>query len=639
MEGAAHTEELRFHDPTGRPQEAGRSIRLRDMARRLPQLVRRSIALAWRVDRAAAAGLLACQTVSGVMQAVGLLAISGTLTALLAHGDVYNQLLAAWPSLLMLVAAAAARALLGVTVNWLSARLGPQMSREAQQMLLKTSTEVELAAYDAPGFNHSREAADRGAQAAQDLVNEGQDLIASAASFTAGATVLAGVHPILLPLLALAGLPQAIAQTSAARARYLAQLRTTGDQMLLNVLRWQAFDRSAADQIRAGTMSRFLLDRYRNITRRINTADRQAANAGARMSLLGSACGGLASAVVWGAVVWLLASGRITVGHAGTAVFALQAVGQALRGLVAGGARTMRTGLYMDDWSQFLEQAGGHRMRRGTQRPGPPKEIVLKDLVYRYEEAGSDAVLGVNLTLRRGEVVALVGYNGSGKSTLGKLVSGLYLPTTGSVAWDGTATDDIDPDSLWSHVALVPQDYARWPLSARENITLGQPAGSGDEAVHTACAASGADVVLTELRSGLDTVLARDWLGGQELSGGQWQRIALTRAFHREAGLLILDEPTANLDPLGEHRIFQSLRRLAKTRAVLLITHRLTNVAVADRIVVLDKGRIVQQGTFTELTEQPGHFQKLWSYQHTRETTHPSTAPTSELHSQNAERT
>ncbi len=613
------SEELQFVDRTGSRERAGRQIRLVDMARRLPQLVRRSIALAWSIDRWAALGLLICQAGSGAMQALGLLAVSGTIGALLSGGDIYGRLLGAWSSLVLLAVAAAVRALLGISVAWLSSRLGPQMSREAELRLLEAVTEVELSAYDAPGFTHRKEAADRGAEIVQDLVSDGQDLIASLASLVAGASVLTALHPALLPLLVLASFPQALAQIGAARVRYLARLRASGDYRLLSILRWHVCDRYAADQIRAGTMAGFLIGRYRHITERINRADRQAANTGARMSVLGAVCGGLASSAVWAAVVWLLATGRMSVGHAGTAVFALQTVGTALRGLVVGGARIMRTGLYMDDWSEFLKEAGGYRMRRGSGDPAPPREIRVRDLVFRYEEAANDALRGVCLTLRRGEVVALVGYNGSGKTTLAKLLSGLYLPATGSVTWDGVPTADLDPHAMWSQVALVPQDYARWPLTARENITLGRPTAGGDADIHAACARSGADEVVTELRSGLDTVLARDWLGGQELSGGQWQRIALTRAFHRPAGLLVLDEPTSALDPLGEHRIFAGLREVAATRAVVLITHRLTNVAVADRIVVLDKGSVVQEGTFPELVAQPGLFRDLWAYQHTRE--------------------
>ncbi|MCZ1013767.1 ATP-binding cassette domain-containing protein [Streptomyces albulus] len=619
--GAATSgEELQYVDRTGSRERAARQIRLVDMARRLPQLVRRSVALAWRTDRAAALGLLVCQVASGALQALGLLAVSGTITALLTGGDIYGRLLGAWPSVVLLAVAAGVRAALGIVVVWLSSRLGPQMSREAELRLLRAVTEVELTAYDAPGFTHRKEAADRGAEIAQDLVGEGQDLIASLASLAAGAGVLTALHPALLPLLALASLPQAVAQVGAARVRYLARLRAGGDYRLLSILRWHVCDRYAADQVRAGTMADFLIGRYRQITERINRADRRAADTGARMSAAGAVCGGLASTAVWAAVVWLLATGGMTVGHAGTAVFALQTVGTALRGLVAGGARIMRTGLYMDDWSEFLAEAGGFRMRRGDAVPAAPQEIRVQDLVFRYEEAAQDALRGVSFTLRRGEVIALVGYNGSGKTTLAKLLSGLYLPTTGTVTWDGVPTGDLDPQAMWAQVALVPQDYARWPLTARENITLGRPTEGGDADVRDACARSGADEVIAELRAGLDTVLARDWLGGQELSGGQWQRIALTRAFHRRAGLLVLDEPTSALDPLGEHRIFAGLRESAATRAVVLITHRLTNVAVADRILVLDKGRVVQHGTFPELVAEPGLFRDLWAYQHTRET-------------------
>lgn len=606
---------LRYVDVTGSREAAGRSIRLVDMARRLPQLVRRSLQLAWRVDRAATVGLLACQSVSGVLQAMGLLAIGGTLTALLAHGDVLHRLMQAWPSLVLLAGAAGARALLAITVNWLSSRLGPLMKREAEQMLLDGCTGVELCAYDEPDFNRDREAADRGAQVTGDLINEGQDLIAQAASFLAGAVVLAGVHPVLLPLLVAASLPQALSQVSAARVRYLANLRSNGDNRMLAVLRWHIYTKDAADQIRAGTMAPFLSGRYRDTVARINREDRTAADKGARMSLVGAVCGGLGSAIVWAAVVGLLASGRISVGHAGTAVFALQTVGQSVRGLVSVGSRAVRTGLYMDDWTGFLDKAGGFRMRRGARRPGPPRTIEIRSLSHRYSGKDRDALSEVSLTLRRGEVTALVGFNGSGKSTLSKLVSGLYLPTRGQVLWDGLPTAEADPQALWQQVALVPQDYARWPLTARENITLGQPSARGDTAVHDACGAAGADEVVARLGSGLDTLLAREWLNGEELSGGQWQRIALARAFFRPAGLLVLDEPTANLDPRAEHRLFQRLRGLARERVVLLVTHRITNLAVADRIVVLDEGRVVQDGTYPELAARPGLFQELLSYQ------------------------
>jgi ATP-binding cassette subfamily B protein len=340
------------------------------------------------------------------------------------------------------------------------------------------------------------------------------------------------------------------------------------------------------------------------------------------MSLLGSIGGGMALVVVWSAVVWLLATGRVSVALAGTAVFALRSANASVQGLVSVGARMFRTGMYLDDWTKFLDEAGGYQMRRGQAAPKDPQEICVASLVYRYEGAERNALDGLDITIRRGEVLALVGENGSGKTTLTKLLTGLYLPTSGTIEWDGVDTREMDPVALWRRVAMVPQEFAHWPLSAKENVTQGHSAGA-ETALWAALEASGADEVVNRLRSGLRTLLAREWVGGEELSGGQWQRIALARAFYPPAGLLVLDEPTSALDPRAEHRIFAGLRQLAASRAVVLVTHRLTNVTVADRIVVLDRGRIVQEGTFSRLAEEPGLFRELWRLQNDRTTATP----------------
>ncbi|MFB7475199.1 ABC transporter ATP-binding protein [Kitasatospora sp. NPDC056184] len=603
----------------------------RQMVARLPRLTARSVALAWRVDRPAVLGLLACQVVSGVAEATGLLAMAGTIGALFSSGQVVDRLLDAWVPVLALVAAAGLHAVLGIATNWLSSRLVPAAQQEAEVLFLEAALDVELSAYDSPGFRDRKDAAERGAEWAGDLFATGQNLIASAATTAAGALVLASFHPLLLPLLILAGLPQAWAQIHAARTARLAFTSTMSLSRMKYMLRWHLSARETADQIRTGTMTPFLMRRYRKVATGLYESQRRAAALGARSALIGAAFGGLGSGVVWAVLVWLLSTGRLSAAAGGAAAFALRSVASGTKGVANAGARMFRDGLYLQDWTDFLAEAGGYRIDRGRVVPEEVREVRVRNLTYRYDGADRDALSDVSLTVRRGEVVALVGENGSGKTTLSRLLAGLYLPTAGTVAWDGVDTRDLDPQLAWKHTAVVPQDFACWPFNARQNITQGQPVPGGDAAIRRACEASGADEVVDGLGRGLDTLLTRDWAGGEALSGGQWQRLALARAFYRPAPLLILDEPTSALDPRAEHRVFANLRDLAADRAVVLVTHRLANVSVADRIVVLEHGRVIQHGTFTELVARPGRLRELWELQNDRAAVPPQrTAPGTE---------
>ncbi|MFD9415340.1 ABC transporter ATP-binding protein [Streptomyces goshikiensis] len=616
--GKQADEEINFAWEGDSRWEAAKYITLRHMAGRLPHLMRRSLSIAWRVDRPSVVGLLACQVVSGIAATLGLFATTSTIAALISSGNISDRLWEAWPSVAVLAAAAGIRATLFITVTWLSSRIAPRVQQEFELMLLEAATGSELAAYDSPGFRDRWDNAERGAIVSKDIIEEGQDFLAALVSLMAGAVVLGVLHPLLIPFLLLASLPQGIAQVHSARVSYLASVKMVGHSRMIGVLRWHLADRHSADQIRAGTMAPFLLDKYRRLTHRVTDVHRQSVTEGARMAFLGALGGGLASAVVWGVLIALLATGHLTVAAAGTAVLALRTVTGSVQGVVRNAAMIFRTGMYMDDWSKFLEETGGHRLAVGDVVPGAPEEVRAEKLVYRYEGSEKNALDGIDFTVRTGEIVALVGENGSGKSTLSRLLTRLHLPTSGTVTWDGHPTTSLDPHAAWKHVSLVPQDFSCWPMTARDNITLGQPHSDDEKDIWEAAGAAGADEVVRELRSGMSTLLAREWLNGAELSGGQWQRVALARAFYRPAALLVLDEPTSALDPRAEHRIFANLRRAARDRAVVLVTHRLANVAVADRVVVLDHGRVVQEGTFEELSKTPGLFRELLELQNDR---------------------
>ncbi|TQF07172.1 ABC transporter ATP-binding protein [Kitasatospora acidiphila] len=589
------------------------------MARRLPQLVVRAFRLGWQIDRVSVAVLLGCQILSAVLGAAGLFATTGTIAAVFGPGKVGDKLTHAAPSIAVIAAAAALRSLLGIAIHAITVHLSPRISREASAAVLRATVATELTAYDRAGYADELEAADRGAEVAVDIIGEAQNLLSSVGSLVGAAGVLTVLHPLLLPLLVAAALPQGFASVYAARVQFLANRLASGDRRILLNLRWYIHQKNNADQVRSDTMGRFLLDKYDLIGRRLDGVTRRAALQGARVSVIGAAVSGLGTAVVWLVMLYLVSTGRMSLPHGGAAVIALGAVGSALRGIVGYGADLFRTGMYLDDWTSFLDKAGGFALQRGPAIAQRPERIELKDVSYSYPSSDRAALNGVSLHVETGEILALVGENGSGKTTVAKTIAGLYLPDSGAVLWDDQDTRDLDPHALWRQVAVVPQSYARWPLTARENITLGHAAPGGDEAALRAAAASGADEVIAKLRRGLGTLLAVEWMGGEELSGGQWQRIAIARAFYREGGLLVLDEPTAALDPRAEHKIFANLREVARDRAVVLVTHRLTNVAIADRIVVLEDGPVIQQGTFDQLVAQEGsRFRELWDLQNDR---------------------
>ncbi|MFD0328210.1 ATP-binding cassette domain-containing protein [Streptacidiphilus monticola] len=387
----------------------------------------------------------------------------------------------------------------------------------------------------------------------------------------------------------------------------------------MNFLRWFLVDKWQADQVRTDGIAPYLLAKYREHGNQVDAAEHAAVRRAARISVLGAATAGLASFVVWAALALLLSAGRIGIGSAGTAVFALRAASTSLQGIVGYGAQLYRNGLYLDHWSGFVREASAMRLNRGTAVPDRPTVVAARKVSFQYPASDGETLHDIDLEIRRGEIVALIGHNGSGKSTLMRLLSGLYLPTGGAVEWDGRDTRDLDPRAMWQHVAVVPQEYARWPLTARENIHLGRTRpDDGDEAVLRAAAASGADEVIAGLRNGLGTLLAREFFGGVALSSGQWQRLAVARGIYRQGGLLILDEPTSALDPQAEHTIFMGLRHSAATSATILVTHNLFNASIADRIVVLDAGRIAQEGTFAELSTTAGIFKHLLDLQNDR---------------------
>ena len=293
--------------------------------------------------------------------------------------------------------------------------------------------------------------------------------------------------------------------------------------------------------------------------------------------------------------------------------------------ITAATSKLIESGMFLDDYRDFVTLADAAAAAR-TETARAPRAAVRRDaphvaldgVTFTYPAAAAPAVREVSLEIRPGETVALVGGNGSGKTTLVKLLAGLYRPDRGRVLWHGEDAAAIPHEEIAEDMTVLFQDYLEYHLTALDNVAFGRAGRDGTlEDVVAAATQAGANEFLDRLPAGYGTRLGLEFHGGHELSGGQWQRLALARAFYRGGSFLILDEPTASLDPRAERALFEQMRRLAAQRSVLLISHRFSSVRSADRIYVLDDGRIVESGSHDELMAVDGLYAEMFTIQAT----------------------
>ena len=620
-EGTVGDDDTTTGDDTGGPvtwYDIYESPQGKRSLRRLPRLSREAVRLVWAAGRHELLVVLAIKAVNGIGLAVVLLLGKGVLDGVIAAGRSGAGAVEVLPRLLALTVVTAGLGFLSAIGREHREILAELASRYAQSQIIDVAGAVELEAYDSPAFHNRLVRAAGGGQFRPWQVVEGLTGLAGSLVGIVGITLaLLALQPWLVPLVLAAAAPLLIAAARGGELMFGFHHRMTEVERRRNYLYMLLSGKDAAKELRAFGLGDFLRERFDRLYDEHLVELRKVARQRLRVSLLGNLATTVGLAGIVAALLVLALNGRIGLAAAGAAAGAVFVLGERLMNAVFSAGMLYESSLFIEDFTSFLAMAPEvEARRRRDQAPTGFRRLRVEDVSFTYPSATTPAVTNVSMEIGAGEIVALVGENGSGKTTLAKLLCRLYLPHGGRVLWDGVDTATVDPDGLRRSVAVIFQDFLHYALPAAENIGMGRHQRIGDaEAVRGAALHAGADDFLAKLPEGYETVLGPEFEGGKELSVGQWQRVALARAFFRDAPFIILDEPTAALDARAEHELFESIRTLCRGRSVLLISHRFSSVRSADRIYVLDGGRVVESGSHDELMALGGRYADLFTLQ------------------------
>ncbi|HEY9625728.1 MAG TPA: ABC transporter ATP-binding protein [Coleofasciculaceae cyanobacterium] len=376
-----------------------------------------------------------------------------------------------------------------------------------------------------------------------------------------------------------------------------------------------------AKEIRLFSLQSILLDRWRGLFRTLFNKMQHIRREGAIAVMLWALVGGIGAALPYVYVVLGVLQGSYTLGDLALYTGIILQLRQSLYILISNTGEIYDVALATSPIFQLLdlqpELRSGDRPMRPTAQVDQPG-VQLQDLSFSYPGSDKRILDQINLTIRPGEMVALVGENGAGKTTLAKLLCRLYDPTEGKISWNGQDLRSLSLEELRSRIGVVMQDYAHFPTTLRENVGWGfLPKLEEDAALHAVLQDAGIDQIVAELSQGLETPLGKQLEDGVDLSGGQWQRVAIARSLLRlsQVELLVFDEPTAALDPKNEHEIYRIFRTIAQGRMTVVVSHRLALAKLADRVVVLEHGKIIESGSHEQLMASGGQYHTMFTRQ------------------------
>ena len=508
--------------------------------------------------------------------------------------------------------------LLGRIGGLVDSLLSERLTMSSSIRLMEHAATLDLEDFEDAEFQDRLERARRQSSGRMPLLGQLMGQIQDVLTVVTFAGGLVVFNPWLIVLLVLALIPAFLGEAHFNAQSYSLDFRRTPERRELDYVRQTAASAETAKEVKIFGLNAFLIDRYRVLSQSFYAANRGIAQ---QRALWGAVFTSVGTVGYYLAYAWIIGStltGTLTLGDLTFLAGSFRRLRTLLEGLLVSFSSTAAQALYLDDLFGFFE------VTPEIQSPASPlpmpssirQGFVFEDVGFRYPGADRWAVRHLSFTLQAGETLALVGENGAGKTTLVKLLTRLYDPDEGRITLEGRDLRDYDLEALRGAMGVIFQDFVRYNLTAGDNIAVGRIAARDDYArIARAASSSLADAVIEGLPQGYDQMIGKRFRNGVELSGGEWQKVAIARAYMRDAQVLVLDEPTAALDARSEFEVFQRFKELSAGKTAVLISHRFSSVRMADRILVLSGGRVEASGTHAELLAQQGRYADLFELQ------------------------